>query len=306
MISDRGVDAGSFGPSTDHAPGVRLSHLFIGEDIAVVPARRPEQPPLAVLGDPGRVDIGVQDLCERMMARHGVVLASSLVQPNGQSGAARPEVLDRHHLQGSIDAREAIGECRDQGAVAKLPERHDRNGTQQRPPFGAVENRCFAGLYDVRWPAHRYRGVGRDHLTGHHPVEQHPYGGELLLDRRCRDLVLPLLYMGRNVMGPDRGERKASILTPRQKPITRSEISPARIGITDIGSKEFDIAPGGLITQVGDDRRYDVERPQVGGNFGLLDGGRKLGAGRFQRGLPALGDMRPQGQKVNTLGAREP
>src|SRR5262249_36058228 len=91
------------------------------------------------------------------------------------------------------------------------------------------EDRCFAGFHDVSRAAHRCRRVGRDHLAGHHPVEQHPYGGELLLDRRCRDLVLSLLDIGRNVMGPDSGERKASILTPREKPIARPEISPTRV-----------------------------------------------------------------------------
>jgi len=53
-------------------------------------------------------------------------------------------------------------------------------------------------------------------------------------------------------MGPDRGERKAS--TPRQKPIARPERSPARIGITDVGGKEFDVAPYRFVAEFGDER----------------------------------------------------
>jgi len=90
-----------------------------------------------------------------------VVFTAFLVQPDRPSGTSRPEVLDRH-LQGGIYAGEAVGERRDQGAVAKVPERHGRNGIEQRPPFGTVEYRCFAGLYDVRWPAQTVLLAGRD------------------------------------------------------------------------------------------------------------------------------------------------
>lgn len=44
-----------------------------------MPTGRSEQPSLTILGDPGRVDIGVQGLGERVMARHGMLLAAFLV-----------------------------------------------------------------------------------------------------------------------------------------------------------------------------------------------------------------------------------
>ncbi len=40
-----------------------------------------EQPALAILGDAGRSNISVKRLGERVMARHGVMLAAFLVQP---------------------------------------------------------------------------------------------------------------------------------------------------------------------------------------------------------------------------------
>lgn len=75
-------------------------------------------------------------------------------------------------------------------------------------------------------------------------------------------------------MGPDRGERKPSILTPRQKSIARPEISPARIRITDIGGKEFDIAPRGFVAEIGDKRWHDIRRALIGSDLGRLDCGR--------------------------------
>ena len=55
-------DAGRGRAAADHAPGVRLAHRFVGEHGAVVSARGAEQKALAVLGDAGRVDIGMQRL----------------------------------------------------------------------------------------------------------------------------------------------------------------------------------------------------------------------------------------------------
>ena len=62
-------------------------------------ARGAEKPSLAVFGEPGSVDIGAQGLGERVMARHRVLLAAFLMQPDGPPGAARPQILDLH-LQG--------------------------------------------------------------------------------------------------------------------------------------------------------------------------------------------------------------
>jgi hypothetical protein len=51
----------------------------------------------------------MQGFGQGMMAGHGVVLSAFFVQPDCPSGAFWPEVVDVH-LQGSVDAREAVGE----------------------------------------------------------------------------------------------------------------------------------------------------------------------------------------------------
>jgi hypothetical protein len=44
-------------------------------------------------------------------------------------------------------------------------------------------HRRLAGLHHMLPPTHGRCGVGRSNLAGHEPVEQHPHGGELLLDQ---------------------------------------------------------------------------------------------------------------------------
>jgi hypothetical protein len=74
VAADFRRDAGRRGAPADHPPGVGLAHRFVGEHGAVVAARGTEEEVLAVLGDAGRVDIGMQRLGERVMAGHGVLL----------------------------------------------------------------------------------------------------------------------------------------------------------------------------------------------------------------------------------------
>jgi hypothetical protein len=83
VIADLGKNAGSDSTPSDHAPGIRLIHRLPREHGGVVSAAGAEQKALAVLGDCGHGNIGVQRLGERVMARHGVKLAAFLVQPPG-------------------------------------------------------------------------------------------------------------------------------------------------------------------------------------------------------------------------------
>jgi hypothetical protein len=60
------------------------------------------------------------ELLQGQGARHRVLLAAFLMQPHRPSRAERPEILDLHH-QRRGDAREAVGERREQRAVTKIP-----------------------------------------------------------------------------------------------------------------------------------------------------------------------------------------
>jgi len=137
--------------------------------------------------------------------------------------------------------------------------------------------------------AHGRRRVRGQHLAGDQPVEQHPHRRELLLHAGRRVGLLKRLYIGGDIERPDRGQRQAAVVAPGEEPGARPRIGAPRVGIADVGGEEFDIAPAGVITEIGDQRRHDWRRAEVGRcDLGLGDGGRKLGLGRFQSGPPAL------------------
>src|SRR6202011_2737481 len=132
--------------------------------------------------------------------------------------------------------------------------------------------------------------------VGHQPIEQHAYGRELLLDRRCGNLVLQLLYISGDVMGPDRGRREATIFAPGEEPGAGPGVSAARVRVADVGGEEFDVAPGCFVAEIGDQRRHDIQRALVGGDFGRRDGRRQLvlwflGLGQNGPPYPVLSDM---------------
>ena len=55
-----------------------------------------KQPALAVLGDAGSGDVGVQLFGKRVVAWHLVMLATFLVQPQPPARALRPKILHLH------------------------------------------------------------------------------------------------------------------------------------------------------------------------------------------------------------------
>ena len=72
-------------------------------------------------------------------------------------------------------------------------------------------------------------------------------------------------------MRPDAHRRQAAILAPREKPAAGARVGSARVRVADIGGEEFDIAPGGCVTEIGDQRRDDIRGPRVECDLGLLD-----------------------------------
>jgi FAD/FMN-containing dehydrogenase len=100
--------------------------------------------------------------------------------------------------------------------------------------------------------------------------------GWLMGNRRGRNRLLQVLYIGGDVMRPNRAWRQAAIVAPGEEPGAGSGISAARVGVADVGREKLDIAPGGLVAEIGDQRRHDVRRTLVGGNLDRRDGRRQL------------------------------
>ena len=70
--------------------------------------------------------------------------------------------------------------------------------------------------------------------------------------------LLQLLYPGRNIERPDDREPESALLAPGEEPITRAGVGPARVVIVDVGGEELDIAPAGLVAEIGDERRHYI------------------------------------------------
>ena len=122
------------------------------------------------------------------------MLAAFLMEPDRPPGGAWPQIFDLH-FQGGGDARETVRERRDQRAVTEVAKGCGWNGIEELAPFLALEYRRRAGFDDVLRPADGRCRLGRDDLADDEPVEQHPHGGELLLDQRRRSHRLKLLYI---------------------------------------------------------------------------------------------------------------
>ncbi len=164
------------------------------------------------------------------------------------------QILDLH-FQRRANACEAISEGGNQHPVAQVANVLSRDGVDQPPPLIAFQHGSFAGLYHVLWAADGRCRVRGHHLAGHQPVEQHPYGCELLLHIRRRMGLLAALYICRNIKRPHSRKRPAALVAPGEKLRAGAHVSPARVRVADVGGEEVDIAPGGVVASVSDERR---------------------------------------------------
>lgn len=96
-------------------------------------------------------------------------------------------------------------------------------------------------------PAHGARGVHRDDLAHHKPVEQHPDTGELELDGRSRHPALQLLNVSRDVDGLHVAQMTdAFSLAPGGEFPGRLAVGLPDMGVADVGGEEFEDAALGL------------------------------------------------------------
>ena len=110
-------------------------------------------------------------------------------------------------------------------------------------------------------PAHGRSRIGWHDLAGDQPVEQHAHRGELLLHTRrsvfsCSCSSHAATSNGRMVVSD-----QAAILAPGEERAACPRIGAARVRVADVGGEEFDIAPGGRIAGIGDERRHYRCRP---------------------------------------------
>ena len=74
-------------------------------------------------------------------------------------------------------------------------------------------------------------------------------------------------------------ERQAALLAPGEEPGAGAGVGPARVGVVDVGGEEFDVAPAGLLADVGDQRRHYIGVGRGDERAGLEHGGQLVGHG---------------------------
>ena len=167
-----------------------------------------------------------------------------------------------------------------QRPIAPIAQRVGRNGVDQLAPLLGIKHRGLAGFHDMLRTAHGCSRVHRHDLAGDQPVEQHAHGRQLLFHVRRRMGQLARLYIGGDIMRPDRRQRQAALVAPGEEADARTSVSAARIRVADVDGEEFDVAPGGRVAGVGDQRRHQAGVGVLGQGAGLSDGG-ELGFGHL-------------------------
>ena len=149
----------------------------------------------------------------------------------------------------------------------------------------ALEHRRLAGLDDVLGPATAAAGF----IGSTWPVTSQ--SNSMRTAASC--CFTPALHASPAVLSPRPPrrtagcrERRAAIFAPGEKPAAGARIGPAGVIVVDVGGKEFDIAPGGLVAGVGDECRYyiGVDRGRERGWFD--DGGELVVGGVMTPSLP--------------------
>ena len=99
-------------------------------------------------------------------------------------------------------------------AIAQTDECRGVDGVEQNPHLLGRQHGRLALLHAMLWPAHRVRRVDRDDLASDEPVEEHPDGGEVLLDAGLRHRFAEVLDVGGNVNRLGLFERELPAFAP--------------------------------------------------------------------------------------------
>src|SRR4051794_34884457 len=103
---------------------------------------------------------------------------------------------------------------------------------------------------------HRMRRVGRDHLAGDQPVEQHADGGEVLLYRRLRHRLLQALDVGRDMHRFDIDDvADLMLIAPVEKLRDGSCIGQPSVAVADRGREKLDEVPRRMAASLCDHAR---------------------------------------------------
>ena len=135
------------------------------------------------------------------------------------------------------------------------------------------QDRCLSALHYMLGPAHRVCRVRPNHLAGDQPIEEHPYGSQVLFDCRLRERMPELLDVESHVdrldplQPPD-----PSLLAPGEKLPDVVVVGDTGVFVANRCGEEFQKTPRSVLAGVGYERRNDGFRGCWGDRPGRLIG----------------------------------
>jgi hypothetical protein len=199
------AEAGRQRAALDYRQGLAGGEPAVG--VPAPPVQAAKQRPPLLAGGAGLVQVGVEEPLRLVVGRHLVVLATLLVQPQPPALALLVVVLHAHPQHGP-DPGEAVHHDANLGAVAQLRDGHFAeslfhpaalrvgavvDGLEQGLGRGRGQHRRLALAEDVPRAAHRRGQLRREDLADYEPIEQHPQGRQVLLDRGLGQALAELL-----------------------------------------------------------------------------------------------------------------
>ena len=229
---------GIAGATGDHAIDIRLAQGPVGE-LAGSAHRRPEQRSLGIFPEPRHRDVGIQPGIQVVMRRHVVSLPALFMKPYPGSFALDIHVLNAHEEHRS-DPREGVDHERDERPIAQAHHGARVDAREKLPRLLGGKDGSLPLLHDMPRASDCVRWIGREHLVDHEPVEEHPQGGKLLLDRGRGEPCREFLNIGGDVDGPDLHERSDPVRgAPSPEAGDRLGIGFPGMGIAELGGEEF-------------------------------------------------------------------
>ena len=148
-------------------------------------------------------------------------------------------VIGHPHRQRRAHPCEAVHHEADHGAIAYADKRAGVDRIEEAAGLPGRQHRCLAGFHNVAGTPYRAGRVEGHDLANHEPVEQHPDGRQVLLDRRRRVDLGELLDVRGHHHRLDLLKRQALGLAPIGKPVGGRQVRQARVRVSDGGGEKF-------------------------------------------------------------------
>ena len=186
----------------------------------VLPEGGPEERLLLLVPELRGLHIGIDVFLGLVVGRHVVPLAAFLVEPEPPAFPLGIVVLDVHPERG-LDPGERVEADGDQRPVASrldsgpsaalmLSDERSRASSSFRTGVLPFFTTCFG-------PRTAWAGLIVDDVAEDEPVEEHPDGGQVLLDRGGLVRERELLDVGRDVVAPDVLQGEPPVLAPAEE-----------------------------------------------------------------------------------------